>query len=91
MSTLLPEGHPMPNRIIRESCRSSETLALLSHGAERMFWRLTTVADDSGRFQAAPKILLADCFKVMADRVRPAHVAAWLFLGTARARGEERA
>jgi hypothetical protein len=52
----------MPNRMIRESCRTSETLDRLSDGAERLFWRLTTVADDYGRFEADPRVLLAHCF-----------------------------
>ena len=67
----------MPNRIIRESCRTSPTLALLSHGAERMFWRLTTVADDFGRFEADPVILKSTCFASMADSVKTKEVKAW--------------
>ena len=52
----------MPSRIIRESCRTSPNLDQLSDGAERMFWRLTTVCDDYGRFDADPRVLLALCF-----------------------------
>lgn len=52
----------MPSRIIRESCTTSPTLNALSDGAERMFWRLTTIADDFGRFDADPRVLLARCF-----------------------------
>src|SRR3990167_5640160 len=52
----------MPNRIIRESCTTSPTLDALSDGAERMFWRLTTVVDDFGRFDADNRVLLAKCF-----------------------------
>ncbi len=68
----------MPNRIIRESCRTSPTLMLLSDGAERLFWRLTTVADDFGRFEADPDVLRAQCFpraKEMTFRVKT--IAAW--------------
>lgn len=46
----------MPNRIIRDKCRTSISLDKLSFGAECMFWRLTTVADDYGRFEADARI-----------------------------------
>ena len=68
----------MPNRIIRESCRTSPTLMLLTDGAERLFWRLTTVADDFGRFEADPDVVRAQCFpraKEMTFRVKT--IAAW--------------
>ena len=67
----------MPSRIIRESCRSSPTLARLSHGAERLFWRLTTVADDFGRFEASAMVIRADCFKMMLDRITLVQVRRW--------------
>lgn len=56
----------MPNRIIRESCRTSPTLAKLSSDAERLFWRLTTFADDFGRFPAEPSIVRGACFPLQA-------------------------
>ena len=68
----------MPNRFIRESCRTSPNLALLSHGAERFFWRLITVADDFGRFEAAPDVLLCACFPKLLDRVKITHIKDWL-------------
>lgn len=68
----------MPNRIIRESCRSSPTLAQLSPEAERLFWRLTTVADDHGRFEADPMVVMADCFKAMLHKVTVGKVARWI-------------
>jgi len=68
----------VPNRDIKESCRSSETLALLSHGAERLFWRLTTLADDFGRFDARVAVVRAECFKVMLEKIRPLDVERWL-------------
>jgi hypothetical protein len=52
----------MPNRIIQESARFSPTLAALSPWAERLFWRMTTVADDFGRFNSEPAIVRATCF-----------------------------
>jgi len=50
----------MPDRIIRERCRRSPTLQHLSDAAERAWWRLTVAADDYGRFEADPEILLAE-------------------------------
>jgi len=68
----------MPNRDIKESCRTSETLAKLTHGAERFCWRLTTYADDWGRFPASAPVLRAHCFALMLDTVSEADVAGWL-------------
>lgn len=67
----------MPNRIIRESCRTSETLNSLSAEAERLFWRLTTVADDYGRFEADPRVLLAQCFPLKVGALKVESVGRW--------------
>jgi hypothetical protein len=68
-------GNPlMPSRIIRESCRTSPTLDQLTDLEERMFWRLTTVADDHGRFDADPRCLLAACFPLRVGRISPSSV-----------------
>src|SRR5438309_10645476 len=58
----------MPNRMIRDSARTSPTLAALSAEGERMFWRLTLVADNHGRFDADPRVMLALCFPRSVDR-----------------------
>lgn len=42
-----------------------------------MFWRLTTVADDFGRFEADPRLLRAACFPLWGDRLKIAQVAKW--------------
>lgn len=68
----------MPSRIIRDSCRTSPNLDALSDAAERMFWRLTTVADDFGRFESDPRVLLSSCFPLRVDRVKPTQVKRWL-------------
>lgn len=52
----------VPSRIIRESALTSRSLNALSDLAERLFWRLTIIADDHGRFDAEPAVLLARCF-----------------------------
>lgn len=67
----------MPSRIIRDSARTSPTLDQLSDGAERLFWRLTTVADDKGRFEADPRLLLASCFPLKVEVLKVATVADW--------------
>ncbi len=68
----------MPNRMIRDSARTSPTLAKLSHGAERCFWRLTTSADDYGRFNAEPGVIRGLCFPAMLAKVPERLVTAWL-------------
>lgn len=40
----------MPNRMIKESICTSETLAQLTPEEERLFYRLLVNADDFGRF-----------------------------------------
>lgn len=52
----------MPNRFIKECCRSSPTLQKLNDFQERLFWRLLTMADDYGRFEADPTVVLNTCF-----------------------------
>lgn len=52
----------MPDRIIRERARRSPTLHRLSDSAERAWWRLTVSADDYGRIEADPELLLAALF-----------------------------
>src|SRR5690242_611483 len=60
----------MPTRDIKESCRTSRSLAQVSDFAERLFWRLLTYADDFGRFPADASVVRAQCFSVMIDAVR---------------------
>lgn len=52
----------MPNRIIKESIATSESLAGVSAEAERLFWRLVVKADDFGLYYGNPKILASMCF-----------------------------
>lgn len=68
----------MGNRIIKESCRTSDQLNQLSDGAERMFWRLITVADDFGRFEADPVTLKAHCFPKLVDTLKTAKIKGWI-------------
>lgn len=68
----------MPNRIIRESALTSHSLAKLSDGAERLFWRLTIVADDKGRFDAYGVTVLSKCFPTLANKLSPLKIGKWL-------------
>lgn len=47
----------MPNRILKESICTSETIAELTPFEETMFYRLIVNCDDFGRFDARPAIL----------------------------------
>jgi hypothetical protein len=53
----------MPNRILKESIRSSPNLSALSDGGERLFVRLIPSVDDFGRFDGDPEVILAVCFQ----------------------------
>lgn len=59
----------MPNRVMRDTARSSKTLAQLTDFGERGFWRLILAADDFGRFPADPSLVLAACFPRMMEKV----------------------
>lgn len=67
----------MPSRIIHDKCRKSRTLNALSAEAERLFWRLTTAADDYGRFDADPRVLLGECFPYKIEIFKSAQVEKW--------------
>ena len=67
----------MPNRIIRDSCKTSKSLDQLSAEAERLWWRLITVADDFGRFEAEPVLLLSKCFPRKAQIYDLLDIAKW--------------
>lgn len=52
----------MPNRIIKESIRKSESIDNLTWFEEVFFYRLITTCDDYGRYDARLKILKAELF-----------------------------
>lgn len=55
----------MPDRIIRESICTSDTLNQLTDFEERFWHRLTVNCDDYGRFDARPAILKGRLFPLM--------------------------
>lgn len=68
----------MPNRIIKESICTSETLAGCSVGANLLFDRLTTKADDHGCFDARVKIIRCGVFPLMMGKVKESDIEKWL-------------
>lgn len=52
----------MPNRIIKESIRTSESISQLSWFEEVLFYRLLVSCDDYGRFDGRPAIIRGTCF-----------------------------
>ena len=68
----------MPNRILKESVCTSETLDALTPEEERLFYRLLVQADDFGRFDARPQIVRAKCFPLKTDAISVEQVSRWL-------------
>jgi len=68
----------VPNRIIKESIWTSETLSKLSFGAQTLFFRLLPVPDDHGCFDARPEVLRGKLFPFMLDKVTVKDVRKWL-------------
>lgn len=61
----------MSNRIIKESVTSSDTINGLSDAEESTFYRLLTVCDDYGRFDARPEILAGRLYPLRLHEVTP--------------------
>lgn len=68
----------MPNRLIRDGILSSEAVCSLSWAEEVFYRRLMSVADDHGRFHAAPKLLRAACYPQQIDKVSDADIGKWI-------------
>jgi hypothetical protein len=68
----------MPNRYIKETICTSETLAALSDAEEVTFYRLLVSCDDYGRFFASPRVLRPRLFPLRMDRVSEDDVAAYI-------------
>lgn len=67
----------MPNRIIKESIRTSYEIDSLSVEAEITFYRLLTFADDFGRFQGDPRVLQSSLFPLRPS-IRQADFTRWV-------------
>ncbi|OEH86228.1 hypothetical protein BHU72_11880 [Desulfuribacillus stibiiarsenatis] len=68
----------MPNRILKESICTSDTIEELTLEEEIFFYRLIVTCDDYGRMDARPSILRARCFPLRIDRVKDYDVEFWL-------------
>lgn len=68
----------MPNRILKESISTSETIDQLSCEEEVFFYRLMVACDDYGRMDARPAILRARCFPLRLDAVTDKNITQWL-------------
>lgn len=67
----------MPQRAIKETILDSRTLDRVSGDAERLYHRLTTKADDFGRFKADPIIILGNCFPLKIGVFTLEMISAW--------------
>ncbi len=52
----------MPNRFLKDSIRTSDSVNMLTWFEEVLFYRLIVSADDFGRFDARPAIIKGSCF-----------------------------
>ncbi len=68
----------MPSRIVREGIISSPRVNQLSMGAEVLYRRLMTVADDYGRFYASAGTLRGACWPICPGKVSESDIAEWL-------------
>ena len=65
----------MPNRILKESIRTSDSINSLSLFEEVLFYRLIVSCDDYGRFDGRPAIIKGSCFPLKETRVRDIEAA----------------
>ena len=68
----------MPNRIIKESITTSDTINSLSWEAECFFYRLIVNCDDYGRMDGRTPVLLARCFPLRIGKVKEPDIKKWL-------------
>lgn len=68
----------MPNRILKESICTSETINRLTADEEIFFYRLLVNCDDFGRMDGRAAILLAKCFPLRLGRITEPLIEKWL-------------
>lgn len=59
---LYQKGLEMPNRILKESICTSDSIEVLSWFEEVLFYRLIVKCDDYGRYDGRPAIIKGNCF-----------------------------
>jgi len=67
----------MPTRYIKESKCTSKEIDKLSYPAEVLFDRLITKADDFGRFESEPTLLISNCFPYRIGTITPGEIEQW--------------
>jgi hypothetical protein len=68
----------MSNRVVKESIIDSESLAAVSAGAERLFWRLVVMGDDWGWMPGDPVVLRPRALPRLIDKVTQAEFDGWI-------------
>jgi hypothetical protein len=68
----------MPNRFLKESICTSETIAQLSADEECLFYRIIVQCDDFGRMESHPQIIRTKCIPWKADSINNDKVEQWL-------------
>lgn len=68
----------MPNRIIKESICTSETLEKLTPDEEVLFYRILVNCDDYGRMDGRSTVVRAKCFPLRVDKIKDKDVEKWL-------------
>jgi hypothetical protein len=68
----------MPNRIIKESICTSDSIDRLSIDAERLFYRLIVNCDDYGVLDARLAIIKSKCFPLKSNDITDCQLISWL-------------
>jgi len=68
----------MPNRLMKESICTSESIDGLSDKAEIFFYRLIVQCDDYGRFDGRTSIIRSRCFPLKADTIKDKYIEKYL-------------
>lgn len=70
----------MPNRFLKESICTSETLERLTAEEERFFYRLLVQCDDYGRFDGRSSVIMGRCFplKLESGTIHVSDIERWL-------------
>jgi len=68
----------MPDRILRTGFLTSDGINSLSVDSERFYVRLILVADDFGRFDGRPAILLSYLFPLKSSEFNHGHIEDWI-------------
>lgn len=68
----------MPNRILKESICTSDTINGLTAEEEVFFYRLLVNCDDYGRLDGRPSVIRSKCFPLRLDSVKDKDIQKWL-------------